>query len=523
MLKSVKSQIVLGTSMVIIAVLAASTYFIISQKTQEISLDIFNNAVSFSELTHERIISNYENNYVQQAFAHFDREMADIYGLNEDIPAISIFNYIGESLYRPDTELFDKLSNEDLERIQAVMPSVKTNKGRMIYLDKADGEVRYTNFNGRTVEPINASERIKNIVYPFRDSNNALRSFSVLYRVTYDALTERVSATRNNMLILAAFGIVIALFIGGIIAGKITSPIKTLTEGAVKIGSGDLATRIEVKSKSEIGQLADTFNRMAADLEVSTQQMVEKEKLTRELELAGEIQMELLPSQVPQVKGLDIAASLVSAEEVGGDCYDFLMLEDGNMIFYIGDVTGHGVPAGLVSAINNALVPAFMEHYQTTQELITHLNRILKAKTRSNVFMTMVMAHWYVNESKIGFTQAGHDPIVHFKASDKTISELSTGGMALGMVPDIAPIVKTDFVQMEMGDIAVLYTDGIPEAWQTDTESYGMDRFKESIIKNSQLTTAQEIHDGLIKDVRDFMGDFPQADDITLIVVKKTS
>ncbi len=262
---------------------------------------------------------------------------------------------------------------------------------------------------------------------------------------------------------------------------------------------------------------------MASDLEVSTQQMVEKEKLTRELELAGQIQMELLPAQVPQVKNLDIAASLVSAEEVGGDCYDFLILDEDNMIFYIGDVTGHGVPAGLVSAINNALVPAFMEHYQTTQELIAHLNKILKTKTRPNVFMTMVMAHWHATESKIGFTQAGHDPIVHFKASDKTVSELSTGGMALGMVADITPIVKTDFVQMEMGDVAVLYTDGIPEAWQTDTESYGMDRFKESIIKNSQLTTAQEIHDALIKDVRDFMGDFPQADDITLIVVKKTA
>ena len=222
--------------------------------------------------------------------------------------------------------------------------------------------MRYTNFNGRTVESIGVNERINDIVYPFRDSNNALRSFSVRYRVSYDALTKRVSETRNNMLILAAFGIVIALFTGGIIADKITSPIKKLSEGAEKIGSGDLETRIEVKSKSEIGQLANTFNQMATDLEVSTQQMLEKEKLTRELELAGEIQMELLPSTLPPVKNLDVAASLVSAEEVGGDCYDFLPIDEDNMLFYIGDVTGHGVPAGLVSAINNALVPAYMEH-----------------------------------------------------------------------------------------------------------------------------------------------------------------
>lgn len=244
MLKSVKSQIVLGTSMVIIAVLIASTYFIISQKTKEISFDIFKNAVSFAELTNERIVSNYESNYVQKAFANFDREMADIYSLNEDIPAISIFNYAGESLYRADKAEFGKVSNEDMERIQAVMPSVKTKSGRIVYLDKAEGEIRYTNFNGRNVDPIKDTDQIENIIYPFRDANNALRSFSVRYEVSYSALTKRVSETRNNMIILAIFGIVISLFMGGIIAGKITSPIKTLTEGALKIGSGDLATRI---------------------------------------------------------------------------------------------------------------------------------------------------------------------------------------------------------------------------------------------------------------------------------------
>ncbi len=199
-----------------------------------------------------------------------------------------------------------------------------------------------------------------------------------------------------------------------------------------------------------------------------------------------------------------------------------MVVDENNLIFYIADVTGHGVPAGLVSAINNALVPAFMEQYQTTQELIVHLNKLMKVKTRPNVFMTIVMAHWHADEAKLGFTQAGHDPILHFKASDKTVTEMSSGGMALGMIHDISKIVKTELIDMEVNDTAILYTDGIPEAWKSETENYGMDRFKESVSKNSQLATAQEIHDGIIKDVREFMGDYPQADDITLIVVKRT-
>lgn len=522
MFRTVKSQIVLGTSMVIISTLIAATFFIIRQKTEEISLDIFNNAVSFAELTHERVITNYETNYVQNAFAHFEREMADIKANDEDIRVISVFNYAGEALYKPDDALFDKLTDEDIERIQAVLPSVKIKDGRVVYLDKTDGDLRYTNFNGRSVDPILASEKIENIIYPFRDSNNALRSFSVYYSLSYDALTDRVAATRNNMLILAAFGIVISLFIGGIIAGTITSSLKKLTAGALKLGTGDLATRINVQASNEVGQLANTFNQMAEHLQENTKELVEKEKLTHELELAGEIQRELLPETLPQIDNLDIAASLISATEVGGDCYDFLTLDEDNLIFYIGDVTGHGVPAGLVSAINNALVPALLDQYKTTEELIIHLNKILSIKTRPNVFMTMVMAHWHVKEAKLGYTQAGHDPILHYDATSRKVSEAQHGGMALGMTPDISKVVTTEFIDMKVGDVAVLYTDGIPEAWKNESETYGMERFKNSVTGNCQLSTAQEIHDGIMNDVRAFMGDFPQADDITLIVVKRT-
>ena len=526
MFRSVKSQIVVATSLIIVLILGATAYFVIDQKIKEINNDIFVKAVSFAELTHERIVRNYETNYVEQAYAHFDREMADIYNLNEDILGLAILNYNGESLYADPIvrELQDMPTDEEMERIQAVYMSMKTKKdGRVIYLEKIEDRIRYTDFNGRDVEPVTNTEQIEDIFYPFRDPNNALRSYSIHYYVTYDSLIARIQKTATDILVVALFGIVIALFVGGIVAGRITSPIKKLTEGAGKIGSGDLKTRISVKSKSEIGMLAHTFNKMAEDLEKSTEAMIEKEKISKELELAGEIQMELLPKDVPKINNLDIAASLVSAESVGGDCYDFHPLDEENLLFYIGDVTGHGVPAGLVSAISNALVPAYLEHYSTTEDLIIHLNKILKQKTRPNVFMTMVMAHWYVKENKLGFTQAGHDPLIHYKAKDKSVSELNAGGMALGMVPDLSNIVKTEHIMLEADDVVVFYSDGIPEAWANQKEIYGMDRFKESIKKNSTLATAQEIHDAIIKDTRDFMGKYPQADDITLIVIKRTA
>lgn len=521
--KSIKSQIIGGISAIIILVMGAAAYFIINQEIQEVNFDIFNNAVNFAELTNERVVDNYELNYVEQAYVNFERDLADIYNLNEDISSMVIYNFSGELLYQPNGLNFSRARNEKLDRIQSIIPSVITKTGRVVYLDKDDGQLRYTDLNGAPVEPVEKSEQIQNIIFPFRDQSDSLRAYSLQYNVSYEALDDRIRETRMNLLILAVFSILSALFVGGVIADRITRPIKQLTVGVAKIGSGDLKTRIDVQTKSEIGQLANTFNQMASDLEKGTELLVQKEKITRELELAGEIQRELLPKEIPQIEKLDIAASLISADEVGGDGYDFLKVNDDNWIFYVGDVTGHGVPAGLVSAINNALVPAFLNYSQDTKELVIYLNKILKDKTKSSVFLTMMMAHWNVQNAVLTYTPAGHNPIIYYEAATGMVKELATGGMALGMIPDISHVVSAFQVNMQVGDVAVLYTDGIPEAWKNPEEAYGMERFKNSLAKSRNLASAQAIHDTIYTDLKAFTGNYPQADDITLVVIKRSA
>jgi sigma-B regulation protein RsbU (phosphoserine phosphatase) len=269
--------------------------------------------------------------------------------------------------------------------------------------------------------------------------------------------------------------------------------------------------------------LAATFNKMAADLEESTKAKIEHEKVAKELELAAKIQNELLPKQLPQIENMDIAASLSAATEVGGDCYDFIPVErNGKLLFYIADVTGHGVGAGLVSAITNALAPALMEHYDNTKDIVSELNKILTMKTSPNIFVTACVALWDIAKGVLQFTQAGHDPIMQYQAATDSVILLPPGGLALGMVPDITAKLTTEEVTAHVNDVFVLYTDGIPEAWQNEKDTFGMDRLKETVKKHSGKQTAQEIHDAILADVRAYMGDYPQADDITLLVIKKT-
>ena len=520
MLRSIKSQIILALSIIIIAILGATAYLLIDQKIREVNEDIFNKAISFAELTHERVINSFENNYQQQAYANFERELAEIYVLNQDIIGISIYSYDGTRLYTTDT--YEK--KPELDRIQANYPSVKIlGSGRVIYLEQIEDQLRYTNFNGKEVNPIQETEQILNILYPFHDPNNITRNFTINYRVSYELLNSRIQQTVLRIGAIAVGGIVVALFIGYILAYGITRPIKMLSKGAAQIGKGDLKTRIQLKSKSEIGMLASTFNEMAADLEVSTRAMIAHERTAKELELASKIQRDLLPATLPQISSIDIAASIDSATEVGGDGYDFIeMKKQSSLLFYIADVTGHGVGAGLVSAVNNALITALLDHYSNTHDLVLNLNKILKLKTSPSVFVTMVLVMWNIKNNTLQFTQAGHDPILHYQAKEEKVVKLAHGGMALGMIADVSKVIKTEEVAVKKGDVLVLYTDGIPEAWQSDTEIYGMERFMASVEKHGKLDTAQAIHDALIKDVRDFMGDHIQEDDITLMVLKRT-
>ena len=234
-------------------------------------------------------------------------------------------------------------------------------------------------------------------------------------------------------------------------------------------------------------------------------------------------QSELLPKILPVIENLDIAASLSAATQVGGDCYDFIPVQkDGNLLFYIADVTGHGVGAGIVSAISNALVPSLMDHYDNTKDMVINLNKILKIKTAPNIFVTSVIAIWETGKNVLQFTQAGHDPILHYQAASDTVTELAHGGLAMGLMADIRDKLTIEETQTAADDVFVFYTDGIPEAWKNEKETYGMDSLKASVKAHSKGKTAQEIHDGILKDVRDFMGDYPQADDITLLVVKRT-
>ncbi len=520
---SLKSKLVVTISLLIVVLFALASALFVNEKQKEFTQDIFKNASSFGELTAPQIVINYNLYLAQKSFIYFNREIAGTFEKFPDLSKVEVISYAGELVYDSAMEKEKqyegpaRMVSDDVlkQQVQARHPSVFTlDTKRTVYLAKDEqGQFLFVDENEKPVKPLAPDEKIKYLVQP--GSND----FAVVYFVSYDSLRERIFQTILRGIMLAAFGVGIGILMAFVYASRITKPIQSLTYGAGVIAHGDFSYRVDVKTKDEIQVLATAFNSMAQDLEISTKAMVYKERVAKELELAAKIQRELLPKNIPQMPSLDIAAGLIPAEEIGGDCYDFIRVDEQKLLMYLGDVTGHGVPSGIVVAIANALIYNYATEPDLTK-LIIDVNKILKAKTSTNMFMTMVALRWDELTKNLSYVSAGHEQMIHYKKATNEIVLTPAGGLALGMFPDISKHIREVVVDFQPGDVLVIYSDGIPECWRNETEMYGIERFKKAVASFADLRTALGIRNAIMADVKGFAGKWKQIDDITLVVLK---
>jgi len=519
---SIKTKLIATVSVLILVLFALGGFLLLKEKTLELSHDIYQNAKSFSELTAGDIVDLSENYLEQDSFLAFNRDIKDIFKKNDDIASIYLVKYTGELLYNSDDEWTQQYSGSSrevtdeasIERIRANNPSYHLETGRTVYIkEDADGNEYFVDANERSVDAITEVDRVVDIVYPIGD-------YAIIYGVTYDNLQERIDATRARIITLMLIGVVVAFFLSFYMASSIVKPVKALEIGALKIATGDFKYKVPITSKDELGVLSKAFNKMGDDLDASTQALVYKERVAKELELASKIQREILPKNKPAFEGFDIGGGLIAADEVGGDCYDFIETDSGSLYVYLGDVTGHGVAAGLISSVANALLYSATSFSDDPKNILVIANKILAEKTTTNMFMTMVLIK-ITPEGKLQYISAGHNRMLIYRDKGAKVEELEAGGMALGMVADIEKTLKVNEVEMASGDVLILYSDGIPEAKNDHDEQYDMPRFKRAVSEYCDLVTADGIKNALLADVKEYMGKSVQLDDMTMVVIKK--
>jgi sigma-B regulation protein RsbU (phosphoserine phosphatase) len=253
--------------------------------------------------------------------------------------------------------------------------------------------------------------------------------------------------------------------------------------------------------------------------------LVEQERLKQEMELGRQIQLSLLPQKVPQIKGFAIAGLMQPAKEIGGDYFDYITFAgEPNMLgVVVADVTGKGVDAGMVMGMAKAAIFSLAEQNLTTRELIIKLNRHLCKLLNRQKFITMVYAQYSAEEGTLTWSGAGHEYVIVVRNSQEGEHEVEvilTGGIILGVFEKIDEDITQKSITLNKGDKVILYTDGVTEARNAKQEFFKLERLVD-VIKHAQSLSAQDLLSYISEQIQKYIGDTPQYDDITLVVMER--
>ncbi len=350
-----------------------------------------------------------------------------------------------------------------------------------------------------------------------------------------DISMESVMADRQAFLmrlcaILIGITTVITLALIKVVNTALVKPINSLASAASSYveakeeGEVSALALLDIHTGDEVENLSHALKRMERDIngyiENLTHVTAEKERIGAELSVATHIQASMLPCifpAFPNRREFDIYATMTPAKEVGGDFYDFFLVDDDHLAVVIADVSGKGVPAALFMVIAKTLIKDHTQSGKPPEEVFTEVNRQLCEANDENLFVTAWMGVLEISTGKLVYVNAGHNPPVIGRKNGETEFLRSRPGFVLAGL-DFTKY-RAGSLELMPGDLLYLYTDGVTEAMNTAQELYGEERLKRTLDANVSAAP-EEIFKAVKKDLDDFVADAPQFDDITMLAMR---
>lgn len=319
------------------------------------------------------------------------------------------------------------------------------------------------------------------------------------------------------------------LLLGAYWAGfQLSKPVCKLIENAKIIGSGNLSFRSELKTGDELERLSDTLNQMSDSLKVYIDELhqaaADRVRIKTELKAAARIQSSMLPSPLPENPSLLLAGKMLPAREVGGDLYDYVLLDEGKKLYFaIGDVSGKGIPAALFMAKAQNVMRLLALRGESPEAILSYTNSYLEKENPDCIFLTVFCGILDLANGILSCCNAGHNPPL-FLRKERTGFWNGEKGFVLGVFPEKEgeKFFKEERLSLAPGEGILLYTDGVTEAENPRLEQYG----KEALAslagewKNGEEKNVQELLEKIMESVRLFAGNAPQSDDITLLYLQ---
>jgi serine phosphatase RsbU (regulator of sigma subunit)/HAMP domain-containing protein len=346
------------------------------------------------------------------------------------------------------------------------------------------------------------------------------------FGVSMEMTKKAVNELKWKLIVLMSILLIILVLVVSQVITFMMRPLKILHQGVNKLAKGNLSFKQEKFSNDEIGDLGKSFTKMVNDLKDYIEKLktttAAKEKMEGELRIAHEIQMGILPKifpPYPKVPFFDLKAMVLPARSVGGDLYDFFMIDEDNFCFVIGDVSGKGVPAALLMAVTMTLIKTLAKEVMLPEEIMARVNNEIAKDNESCMFVTTFCGILNVKTGVVSYANAGHNPPLIIRKNKKVEYLKVARGPAVGAVEDVT--YQREKITLKPGDTIYMYTDGVTEAFNDQDEEFSEKRLLET-VELYKDNNAKDLIRKSLQVVQNFSQGVAQSDDITMLVLKYT-
>jgi serine phosphatase RsbU (regulator of sigma subunit) len=401
--------------------------------------------------------------------------------------------------------IFDVNGNLLLER--GVNPHTAVNQTLIKEIFTTERDIEISEQDG--------DRRLHYLYINLKESSTA-SDMSLVAEITYtqEPLRKVLSQILLYYTLIGVIAVVMGVVMVYVIARFLTTPITEILEDVSRIAQGDLTHTIRSMPNPEFRRLEESINLMIGKIQQFSRE-IEREKA--EIRIAAEIQRTFLPREIPESARFEIAAMNIPAQEVGGDFYDFIPLDERSLGLVIADVAGKGIPAALFMALSRSILRAIATADNRVEETIEESNSLIAADAAAGMFVTLFYCTLEKETGKVSYVNAGHNPPLHYCRKEKRLHSLLPTGMAMGVMPDMS--YSVGHLTLDTGDVLVLYTDGVTEAFNQNDEEFGEGRLMDAVCASRDMS-AREILDTIYRRVTEFAGGAMQSDDITLVIVR---
>lgn len=348
------------------------------------------------------------------------------------------------------------------------------------------------------------------IINPFQNL------FHFYFGAQADSYVQGLLQFTAGLVVLLLVFYAMAVLFAAVLIFSITRAVNRIEKGTKAVERGDFTYRIAMKPQNQLGEMAQSFDRMTESIATLLVNVAENERLQSEIEIAASIQRNLLPKEGPQFRGVSFSAHFEPTASIGGDYYDVFNIDKTRLAVAIGDVSGHGLSTGLVMAMVKAAITTLVEEGAEETSLFHRLNDLVYRSTERRAFMTLAFTIFDLEKGTIRHTNAGHLYPYLLREGQKPRG-IEVPSLPLGVRSTIS--THTAEVDLQEGDAIVYLSDGIVEAQDEHGEPFGFDQL-EALLSRSVDRSPSTIRDQILEAVARHCGTRPADDDRTVMILR---